>query len=271
MFFNASFSTRPLAAFALLLFIGLSQPAQAIDVALRMPEYENIQHAYFFELLIKALEADGHTVTMKSFSGLPHMRERVMFSKGEINVLWLLKTEERDKQYLSTEVPLTNGLIGHRIMLVPPMQTHMYKYVKNIEDFRRLALTAGLGTGWFDTSVWKHNDLAAIELANWRLIYRMLEQEDRGVDYFPRGFTEILQEATDNPNLAIEPNILFVYDRDFIFYVSPTEPKLLPVIKAAMLKAKKSGLIGQLIKKHWSKSFEVIKPESRTVIKLKTP
>ncbi|QJB56487.1 hypothetical protein [Pseudodesulfovibrio sp. zrk46] len=243
----------------------------AAKIKLRMPIYENGQHEYFFNILTTALKMDGHEVEIEKFPNLPHLRERSMFDRGQINVLWLISSEERDNKYLSTHVPLTNGLIGHRIMLVNRNQLNTFSRIKSAQQLRTLKLTAGLGTQWFDADIWKFNDLPVLELANWRLFYGMLERGDRGVDYFPRGFTEILEEADSYRQLAIEPHLMFVYDRDFVFYVTPSEPNLAEFITSALTKAKDSGLMDRLIKKHWARTFEVIKPESRTIIRLSTP
>jgi len=91
------------------------------------------------------------------------------------------------------------------------------------------------------------------------------------VDYFPRGFNEILSEHNANSYLAIEPHLILQYDRDFIFYVSPKTPELAQLIERAMKKAETSGLIVRLVHEHWANNFKVLKPETRTLIHMATP
>jgi hypothetical protein len=253
------------------LLIATSLPAQAVSVTLRMPVYPNGQHEFFFELITKALKEDGHDVTLESVFNHPHLRERDMLALGDLNVLWLVRSQKRDATYIPVPVKLTNGLIGKRILLVPQKHKENYKDVKTLDDFRNLGKVAGLGKKWFDVKVWTINALPKVEIYDWRLVYKIIDIGDRGVDYFPRGFNEILSEHHANSYLAIEPHLILQYDRDFIFYVSPKTPGLAPMLERAMKKAKASGLIDRLVHKHWAHNFEVLKPETRTIIHMATP
>lgn len=245
--------------------------AQAETLSLHLPLYKEGQHKYFFDILQSALEEDGHEVTIQGVGPLPHLREREMFRHGEIDVLWLIRSTKRDRHLVCTDIPLTNGLIGQRFLLINPETRYHYTGVKTLSDFRALNKVGAHGTGWFDARVWEANDLPCVEKANWLLVYNMLMRGDRGVDYFPRGFTEILQELEANPYLEIEPTLMLEYERDFVFYVNPQVPELAPIIRKALQKAKDSGLMDRLIKKHWAKAFKVLKPEDRTVIRLSLP
>ncbi len=229
------------------------------------------QPKYFHELLETALRENGHAPFIDKMENFPHLRVREMLEYGEISILWLVQSEERDAKYLPIPVPLTNGLIGKRILLVPKSKQLQYVSVRTLEDFRSLNKVGGFGARWFDTKVWALNALPYQEVNDPKLIYGMVATEERGIDYFSRGFNEVVNEYEAHPELAIEPRLMFEYERDYIFYVSHTRPDLVPILTKALTKARQSGLIDRLVKKHWAKNFAILTPENRIVIPLTTP
>lgn len=245
--------------------------ARADYLTIRVPTYSDGLHEYFTELLFMALEQDGHLAAFEHVLDVPHLREREMLMSGDLDVLWLFQSKKRDEQFIPVPIGLTNGLTGQRILLIPPGDEHEFEDVESLGDFRRLGKVGGFGTGWYDISVWEANYLPYLEVAEWRLLYDMVADGSRGADYFSRGFSEIVQEARNHPNLAIEPHLMLVYNKDFIFYVSPQTPELAPIIEKALIKARESGLMSKLIKKHWADSYDIIKPDNRTIIHLRTP
>ncbi|WP_319541792.1 hypothetical protein [uncultured Pseudodesulfovibrio sp.] len=257
--------------FTLIVTIIPAGVARADFVTIRVPAYSDGTHSYFVDLLTTALSKEGHLATIEQVSDIPHLREWTMLEAGELSVLWLSRTRQRDKRYFPIPVNLTNGLVGKRILLVPSDQREAYKDVKTLRDFKGLGKTGGFGTQWFDVDIWKANDLPYLEVPQWRLLYNMVAEKSRGVDYFSRGLNEIADDTTLHSGLVIEPHIMLVYDRDYIFYVSPTRPKLAALLLTVLEKARDSGLMDQLIKKHWAKSLALLQPETRTVIPLHTP
>lgn len=240
-------------------------------LVLRFPTDRATHYEYYYELIVTALEDSGHDITVVKVDEMPHLRTRTMLSHGGISLLWLIRSRERDEKYLPVPVNLTNGLIGQRILLIPEGQQHEYNGVTTLDEFRALNKTGAFGTNWYDTQVWRHNDLPFAEIANTKLIYRVLASGDRDIDYFSRGFNEIVEEHEASSGLDIEQNLMFVYDRDFIFYVTPKQPELVPILTDALTKARKSGLIDRLIREYWSKNYRILKPEGRTIIHLETP
>ncbi|WP_291329582.1 hypothetical protein [Desulfovibrio sp. UCD-KL4C] len=254
--------------FIFLVFLPINSYAEII--CLRMSSTADGRHEYFCELLKTALVNDGHDVYIKKIPGLPLLRKLNMLKSGGISIARLFRTPERDKDYIPIPVNLTNGLIGKRVLLIPAEDLHIYEKVKTLDEFRNINKVAAFGKKWFDVGIWKENDLPYKEVVNVNNIYKMVATKSRGLDYFTRGFNEVLQSVNKYDALVIEPHLLLEYNHDFIFYLSPQEARLKPVIGKALLHAKSSGLIDKLIHKYWSVNFEVLKPENRTVIKLKS-
>ena len=97
----------------------------------------------------------------------------------------------------------------------------------------------------------------------------------RDYNYISRGLNEVVAEAIQYPKLEIEKKLVFVYDRDFYFYLSKTGlnagAEYNDIIKHAMKQAEKSGLIQRLVTKHWPNTYEALNYEQRIEIHLALP
>ncbi len=86
---------------------------------------------------------------------------------------------------------------------------------------------------------------------------------------------EVLNDLKLYPTLVIEPNLLLVYERDFILYLSRqghyAHPEYLPLIETVLLEAKESGLIERMIYEYGGADLNALRYYERTVIPLNTP
>ncbi|WP_085904543.1 ABC transporter substrate-binding protein [Kiloniella majae] len=262
--------------FYLLLFFAPFM-VKADTFALRMDDRQEGTSQYYHELLTAALALNGHTLKVINKGDLPQKRLVVMFEKGDLDIIWLLKSKERNEKYIDINIDLTNGMMGQRVLFVPPYAINDYAHIKTIEDFRKSQKIGAFGSNWFDEQVWKENNLPyRIVDDDWRSIYDRLlhmkpEMTGRLFHYFSRSVTEIVQEAKHYPKLAIEPYLLFRYDRDFHFYILRENEHLKPVLEQALRKAKKTGLMDKLIQKHFANQLKSLKLENRVLLQLDTP
>lgn len=253
-----------------ILFTGQTLASEKITLSL--PSQVDGGHVFFHELLYEALSAQGYSVAISSPSEhIPQKRVVKMVESGALTLTWLLPTEDRNRRFVSVPVALTNGLIGKRILLIPPSLQPQFDKIGNLNDLRHSGLVAGLGINWFDVDVWEANNLP-VYLADgeWRSLYQRLSP-DGAVNYFPRGLNEIVAEAEMNPNLAIEQQLMIQYDRDFYFYLSSKYKHYQPIIEQALVAARNSGLIDELVEKHWSSTFDLVNPAERVLIRLNMP
>ncbi len=145
----------------------------------------------------------------------------------------------------------------------------------SLENFRNLNFAGRMGTKWFDSKVWKANNLQYIEQpGKWNTIFRMISVMNRHC-YFPRGLSEIVNEAKQYPDLAIEERLVLIYDRDFRFYLSKVAVNAgaidKRIIASALKKAKDTGLIDRLVRKYWANDFKTLNYDQRIKIYLTTP
>lgn len=229
------------------------------------------QKDFFHELLTTALIQSGHTPILIN-KNYPQKRVIQQLNNGNLSLFWMISSKQRDQKYIPIKVNLTQNLIGKRILFIKQGEQYLYDQVKNLNDFRNLQLIAGMGMHWFDAQVWKANNLRYKEKeGNWEAIFKMIPR-NHTYDYFPRGINEIVNESKQYPDLDIENNLVFIYDRDFQFYLSKTGlnagKKYEKILTEALFQAEKSGLINQLVEKYWGNNLNILNYEHRTKIYL---
>jgi len=246
--------------------------SHAETIILKAPSFIDGTHEYYHDLLRQSLEAAGQELILEpSPKHLPQKRAVSMLEDDMLSLLWLVQTRARDEKFTPVKVGITNNLIGHRILFIPKGGQENYDRINTLGDFRKTGLVGGFGKNWFDVKVWRENNLKYIEKdGEWRNLYRMVGA-NRGIDYFSRGFNEIASEARLHPNLDIEKRLMLIYDRDFRFYLSPSAAKYKEILEDSLKKAKSSGLMDKLIRKHWADAFSELTFDGRVKIRLKAP
>ncbi len=258
---------------AILVCLGLSGTVFAQNrLDLKLVSFSDGKHQFYHELITESLKAIGYTVNIQSVADVPQPRIDAMLEQGELSLYWYLPNAERNQKYLPITVGLTNGLIGHRVLFIKKGAQAEYNNVRTLDQFRALNKVGGFGKNWFDVRVWSANNLRYYEQeGDWKVLYRMVEAGNRGVDYFSRGINEIVAEAPQYPNLDVEQNLMLVYDRDFQFFVAPGNRDLVPILTRALNQARQSGLIDRLVRKHYAEVFSRWGFERRIKIQLQTP
>lgn len=258
--------------FLLVLCFSASVLASSNTLTLVLPAQNDNGHAYYHELLTRALADQGITLFIETpYAHLPQKRVVKMVENNQLSLTWMLETQERDQQFTYIDVPLTNGLIGQRVLLIPPSLQSRFDKVMSLDDLRKTKLIAGLGEHWLDILVWRYNQLPFyIEYGEWRDLYKKLSVAGE-VNYFPRGLTEIYQESLLNPHLAIEQQLLLKYNNDFRFYLSPQAAQYKDILEQALRKARTSGLMDALVEKYWGDSLILLRLKQRQVIELQMP
>ena len=257
--------------FLIMIFLILvSSAVSAKQINLVLPTACDSSHAYFHDLLNQSLDLIGYNLTIEAVGPMPQSRIVHELKRNKISLYWLVESELRNKKYTPVEVGITDGSIGKRVLLIRQGSQKFYNDIKTLDDFRKLDLVGGFGKGWFDVDVWETNDLPYMEITgDWKKLYKMIAVGNRGVDYFSRGTNEIVNESYLYPFLEIEKKLLFVYNRDFRFYLSNASSRHKTVLEKALNKAIETGLMNSLIHKHWTKDFNVLDINNRIHLKLK--
>lgn len=245
----------------------------ATETSLRFPVSSAHSH-YFLTLLNTSLENNGSDLRAQPVE-MPASRAKKSLEQGRIDIINLLQSAERDHKFLPIKIGLTDGLIGKRVLLVPKDKSVLYQNIKTLEDFRDLKLTAGMGAKWFDVKVWEHNNLDVYKHSgDYRLLYNMLAKGRSDLDYFSTGFNEVAVDDAKYSDLGleVEPNLLLVYQRDFIFYMRKNiDPAIYTEVSDALIRAKNQGEILEAVQQNWQRDFEKYHFSKRIQLQLETP
>jgi len=264
--------------FAIICTVALSlwqTPAHSDPIKLRVPDVSTTD--YVVDLLTGSLGKIGKEVEFDRVDPNFNMaRQMKLFETGQgLDLIWRGENPELKEKYLEVEVDITNGLKGYRVMLIHPKDRDLYREVKTLEEFQALGTVAALGAGWNDVDVWQQNDLQLQEFKGvWNPeIYQLIALGGRGVDYFPRGITEIAGEAALHPDLLIEPHLGLVYANDYRFYVTRENAELHALLSKALIQAEKDGTLLKILKEANPDVYDPDKIDinGRTVIELTMP
>ncbi|MFD2206563.1 hypothetical protein [Kiloniella antarctica] len=124
--------------FVLWLFFNLqTSPILADTITLRMVDLQEGTSKFYHDLLKSSLEAIGHNLKIIIKGDIPKKRSVAMFETEKIDIIVLLRTPKRNKKYTDVNIDLTSGMIGERVLFIPPLTTSDYSSIKTLTDFRR--------------------------------------------------------------------------------------------------------------------------------------
>lgn len=248
-------------------------PASARPVLhLNVAELQNGRHVYYVALLRQSLQAAGYQVEINMLPVMPAPRMLSLLKAGELSLIWGVQTTSREREYLGVNNRLTDGLIGLRVFMVPKAAVEDYAGVRTLDELRALNKVGGAGEDWFEAEVWKLNGLPLqTRKGDWNLLFRMVAAGNRGVDYMIRGAHEAVIDIAANPDLAIEPHLLLVHDRDMRFYLTPGNTSLQQILEQALAQADRSGLKKRLIAEYLEPPLASLNLPARRRLLLKVP
>lgn len=257
-------------ALLLCLFAGCAGAGETIS--LRIAALPDNRHVYYTELLQQSLRAIGYELHIDYVDDVPQPRIWNMVANKQLSVIWGVQTDARDRTYTAVLNPLTNGLMGQRVLLVRKGQEDMFRNVRTLDDFRRLGKIGGAGVDWFEVELWKLNGLPLyVKTGNWRQMFAMLASGQRGIDYMVRGVTEVSSEVLLHEGVAVERNLMLTHERDMRFYLSPDAARYRPLLERALAEADKSGLKKKLIAQYLLPGVEGLNLDKRVRLKLAMP
>lgn len=227
----------------LIAFSGFSNSGAATDFKLATP-IDARYASYELKLLKIALD---HLKGDHSLSPVPTKLSQgralhiLADGKADFNVYYAGYSARRAKILHMIPVPLTRGLLGHRLLLV---KTVFMPRIARSAALANLVKTITLGTGisWPDTDV--------LRLAGFQVVTGPVQKLlDRGrVDAIPIGMHESRDfqslfggtDAATSP-YQISPHHLLSYRYDSFFFVARSDTKRAAMIEEGLTKAYESG------------------------------
>ncbi|TMP38736.1 hypothetical protein [Pseudoalteromonas rubra] len=248
-----------------------SDTASNYTIEITLPVRQVKLQKYISELLHRALADLGYELALTMTPNPLYMRESRLLNSGRITMIMRLATPQRDATFHKIAVPLTQGLIGKRLLLIHQRNQSRFDAIQSLDALRASELIGVFAPGWYDTQIWQANRLPFIESASdHATILRMLVDGNRGFDYFSRGINEI-DDYTLSDGLIIEPHLVLSYPLDFHFYLHPDNKVHISILTRALEKARDNGLQSRLLSKHFGYLQHRHKLSARRVISLSLP
>lgn len=225
------------------------------------------------EILDSALKATvaefGPYELAPSKDGMNEARYLVELKKGEdsVNVVWSSTSEDKEKDFLPLRIPLRKGILGYRVALIAKDKQALIDQVKTLDDLKKLKI--GQGLGWGDVKLYESNGLT-VTTSQYDNLFKMAA--GGRFDLFPRGISEAFNEydtySKNNPDLAIEKNLLIYYPWPYYFFFNKSDAKLKDRIEAGIRKMMKDGSFDAIFKKYNGAAIEKADLKHRRIIKV---
>jgi len=184
-----------------------------------------------------------------------------------VNVAWSSTSNEKEAELLPLRIPLRKGILGYRIALIAKDNQAKIDEVKTLTELRKLSI--GQGIGWGDVTLYLHNGIN-VYTSNYDLLFKMVSAGR--FDLFPRGISEIFSEfniySKDNPNLAIEKNLLIYYPWPYYFFFNKKDAALMKRVDVGIHIMMHDGSFDAIFRKYNNKAIEQANLKGRRVIKI---
>ncbi|MFZ6730672.1 hypothetical protein ACO0LG_01945 [Undibacterium sp. Ji42W] len=249
-------------AFADTTFIRYPRPAAKVDSHL---DYVN-------ELLTEALAFSPRKyqllpskATMQQGRAVHEMKN----GTGEVDLLWSMSTDEREKNLIAIKIPIDKGLLGWRTPFVISENRQMFKAIKTLRDIENYS--AGQELDWPDVKILENNGLKVEKANSYEALFSMLEAGR--FDYFPRSVMEIWkeQEVHASKNLIISQDIALHYPAAYYFFVAPAKRQFAEDLTNGLEILIRNGQFERLFLKYHQSSIQKAGLKQRTVLELQNP
>ena len=186
-----------------------------------------------------------------------------------INLFIAPHNETWDEGTIPIKIPIRQGLLSYRLLLVNKRNLHKFRNVEDMDDLKKL--TAGLQGHWVTTKIFKNLGFNLQIENNFEGLFYML---DRGrFDYFPRAIYEIYDELhsrkSEVPNIVIEPTLALYLPMKSYVYVSPNAPRVAQRMESGLSKLLSSGEMKQILDKYYGEDIRRAGLNNRKIIKIK--
>ncbi|MEM9102974.1 MAG: hypothetical protein AAGB12_11695 [Pseudomonadota bacterium] len=183
----------------------------------------------------------------------------LILSKNEktISVMYSGTRQVLEDTLLPVRIPIFGGLLGYRLFFINKNDELQFSQIKTLKDLQKKV--AGQGKFWPDVSILRAAQLQ-VRTAPYHQLFKWVQQ--REIDYFPRGISEIFGEyerrKNEFPLLSIEPNIILVYPLTSFYFVSRQNPELHALIERGLKQAHRDGSFKAFFNDH---------PETQKILK----
>lgn len=202
----------------------------------------------------------------------PMEQERavVELAKGQsLDLANFAPSRSREQRLLPVRVPVTQGLLGHRVCLIKKGRQARFDQVISLQDWQDKRLTIGQEKNWPDTAVLEANRIQVVKAPKYPAMFAMLDLER--FDCFARSISEVGAELRGRKDIELEKNLLLIYRLPTFFFVNRQRADLAARLEQGLNLAYRDGSIPALISDRYRDAFRAMDIAKRTVIYLENP
>lgn len=258
--------------FVILTFV--APKANAEDFKLAILHGDPEVFSYEISVVDMALaHADGdHRLQLIYLPNTNQVRILKMLAQGNlINIFFTGYDRERENRFLQVNIPLTRGLLGHRVF-IKKKSTDVSDQVTSIEDIQKLRV--GSGIGWPDTDIFKAAGFKVVA-STYENLWPMLDKER--YELFNRGlqeaFVEVEQQALKGYEFEVDPNLMVSYPYDYFLYVNKKSTHLHAILEQGLKRAYETGAFMENFNNHPAiqQAIKEGRPTERTHFRIANP
>ncbi|MBW8189604.1 hypothetical protein K0504_01035 [Neiella marina] len=172
---------------------------------------------------------------------------------------------------ITIDVPIANGLLGQRILIVKKERLAEFSAITELADLQRLRI--GIPATWVDAGLFRSNGCAVVERGCFDELFERLSRDE--FDYVALGANEILDvyQSMVKPadQLVIEPNLMLYYPFPLIFYVASEQLHLAEKIHSGLKTLQGNGRLDACFNDFYGHAVAQLNLQHRRVIRLQNP
>ncbi|MBU6950686.1 hypothetical protein [Hahella sp. HN01] len=260
--------------FLLFIFVTLCSRSEAADFKLGLLHGDAEIFSYEISVVQLALNyAPGeHTLEVVSMGDATQERIlNLLHRRSDIlNVFFTGYSRTREERFLQVDVPLTRGLLGHRVFMIREDHAEKFSQVSSLADLQ--ALTIGSGVNWPDTDILRSAGFTVTE-STYASLWLMLK---RGrFDGFNRGVHEAVIELGEHAGegLMIESRLMVAYKFDYFLYLGKDDVERYRILTLGLRRAYENGAFIKNFNSHPAikEMVAAIHPEQRQTFYIDNP
>jgi hypothetical protein len=192
---------------------------------------------------------------------------------GKLTVMYRSTTPEFERELIPVRIPVDKNLGGYCVLLIRKEDAPRFAAIRSEADLK--ALSFGLGLGWVDVEILKHNSLRVVTGSNYNGLFRMLL--NKRFDGFLRATVEVIGEyearKQQMPDLYIEPTLLIYYPLPMYFWFpkTPEGERLAARARDGMMSMIEDGTYDRIFFEYQREKIEQLNLKGRRVFRIKNP
>ena len=236
------------------------------------------RYEYHWKILQTSLERTkakwgDYRLTPAVFMAEKRQAAELMNASGKLTVMYLGTTPEFEKRLIPIRIPVDKNLGGYMVFLIRKEDQPKFSAVRTVEELKKLRI--GLGLGWVDVDILRHDGFNIVTGSDYDGLFRMTV--NGRFDAFSRATVEILDEYAERkdamPDLHIEESLLLYYPLPMYFWFSktPEGQRLADRAREGMMGMIEDGTYDSIFMEYQRHKIETLGLKQRRIFEVENP